>query len=213
MQLGERSAKFKSALHDGLTLEGTNVRLEPLALAHHDELVCATKDGELWNLKVTDVPQPSEMSAYIAEALAQRQKSSQLPFVVRRLADGKVVGCTRFYFVEPRFRNLSIGYTWYSESVHRTAVNSETKLLLLTHAFERAGAISVQWHVYHGNLKSQAAVRRLGAKLEGVLRNDKILSDGRVRHTHCFGMLDTEWPQAKANLVRRIESHQGNKIP
>ena len=102
---------------------------------------------------------------------------------------------------------MSIGHTWYSASVHKTAVNTEAKLLLLTHAFETAECISVQWHTHHENHVSQAAIKRLGAKLDGVLRNDQILRDGSMRHTHCFSMIDQEWPASKKHLIERLRHY------
>ena len=104
----------------------------------------------------------------------------------------------------PANRNCAIGYTWYSESAQRTGINTECKLMLLQHAFEEAACISVQWHTHHDNLRSQAAIKRLGATFEGVLRNHMILPDGRIRHTHCFSMLDEEWPASKAFLMQRL---------
>jgi RimJ/RimL family protein N-acetyltransferase len=141
----------------------------------------------------------------MAIAMNNRDKGAQLPFVVRRLSDQKLVGATRFYVISTHNRNMSIGYTWYSKSAQRTAINTECKLLLLTHAFEQAGCISVQWHTHHENTPSQAAIERLGAVKEGVLRNHMVTEDGSIRHTHCYSMLDTQWPEAKQRLVQRLQ--------
>jgi len=141
--------KFSISLSQDLTLHGKHVSLEPMDIGHADELNEAVSDGELWNLKVTPIPNRKSMKAYMEKAIGQREKGRQLPFVVRRLNDGVIVGTTRFYNIKPANRNLSIGDTWYSASVQRTAVNTECKLLLLTHAFEKAGCISVQWHTVH----------------------------------------------------------------
>ena len=202
-----RSNSFTSNLPQELGLKGQHVKLEPMRIEHIDELNIAASDGELWTLKVTSVPQAKDMTAYVNDAIEQRVKGKQLPFIVRKTDDGRLVGTTRFYNISPRNRNLSIGYTWYSASVHRSAVNTECKLLLLSHAFEKAGCISVQWHTHHENTKSHQAILRLGASFEGVLRNHQILADGRIRHTHCFSMLDNEWPMSKGFLKQRLEAH------
>lgn len=189
--------------HD-LTLSGKHVKLEPLQREHNEGLSKAAADGELWKLKYTNVPTEERMLATIENALANRDAGTELPFTVRRLSDQKIVGTTRFYFLSQEHRNLSIGYTWYSRSVHRTAVNTECKLLLLSYAFEKLGCISVAWHTDDLNHASQKAIQRLGAKFEGVLRNHKIMPDGRYRHTHCYSMLDTEWPEAKTFLTNSV---------
>ncbi len=187
-----------------LVLRGEFVQLEPMQTGHASALAEAAALGELWNLEYTTVPTPQRMPAMIEEALQKRQQGEQFPFVVRLLKNDRIVGATRYYFIEPEHRNLSIGYTWYAEDVQRTAVNSECKLMLLEYAFETLNCISVQWHTDHRNKRSQAAIKRLGAKFEGVLRNHKIMPDGAVRHTHCFSMLDSEWPAAKEFLQQRI---------
>lgn len=199
--------RFLGKLPHTLTLRGINTTLEPMQLDHVDGLVLAAKDGELWNLNVTSVPEPKNMRAFVERSLEQRKKGRELPFVVRRLSDNRVVGTTRYYQIKPENRNFSIGYTWYSASVQRTGVNTECKLMMLEHAFEKAGCISVQWHTHHENIRSQQAITRLGATFEGVLRNHIILPDGRIRHTHCFSMLDTEWPPSKAFLLERLAAN------
>ncbi len=200
-------SKYRSALPPDLALSGSHVALEPMQLTHVDDLIGAARDGELWRLKVTEVPDAKGMPAFVKSSLEKREQGAHLPFIVRRLSDQRIVGTTSYYRLDDINRNLSIGYTWYSESVQNTLVNTETKLLLLTQAFERAACISVQWHTHHENTRSQAAIRRLGASFEGILRNDRILSDGRIRHTHCFSMLDTEWPASKAFLNGRLEKY------
>jgi len=197
--------QFAKALTQQLTLSGKHASLEPMQLSHVGDLNDAAADGELWRLRVTTVPKEPRMLNYVEHALQKRDLGIELPFVVRRLSDNRVVGSTRYYHIKPEHRNLSIGYTWYSESVQRTAINTECKLMLLRHAFEEAACISVQWHTHHDNIRSQAAILRLGAHFEGVLRNHMILSDGRIRHTHCFSMLDDEWPASKAYLTKSLE--------
>ena len=198
---------FNNGLADTLTLTGKHAELQALSIEHIDALNHAAADGELWNLHYTNVPNPQQMPKVIADALDNQSEGKEFPFVVRRLSDAKIVGSTRYYFIEPAHRNLSIGYTWYAQSAQRTAINTECKLLLLQHAFENLKCISVQWHVDDQNTRSQAAVERLGAKFEGILRNHKIMRDGRYRHTHCYSMLDSEWPAAKTFLTERLARH------
>lgn len=199
--------RYSISLHRDLTLKGQHVYLEPLMIDHIDALNETVLDGDLWKLRVTPIPNPEEMKKYIEHAIKQREKGRELPFVVRRLCDGKIVGTTRFYNIKPANRNLSIGYTWYSVSAQRTVVNTECKLLMLTHAFETAACISVQWHALHDNVRSQQAITRLGATFEGVLRNHMILPDGRIQHVHCFSMLDEEWQASKSRLLKRLEAY------
>jgi RimJ/RimL family protein N-acetyltransferase len=192
------------AIPDDLTLRGQFVSLEPLTLGHQGELVEAASDGQLWNLNFTSVPNDATVAAYATEALENKAKGSQQPFVVRSLSTGGIVGCTRYYDIELRHRNLAIGYTWYAKSVQRTAVNTECKLLLLTYAFEVLGCISVAFHTDNLNKDSQAAITRLGASKEGVLRNHRIMPDGRIRDTWCFSIMDSEWPEIKHRLQQRL---------
>ena len=197
---------FKAGLPDNLILSGQHAYLEAMQPAHCDDLISAAADGELWNLKVTVVPNAEQMLGMITQSLTQRSYGNQFPFVVRRLSDNKIVGSTRYYFIRPENRNLSIGYTWYSKSAQRTAINTESKLLLLSHAFETLECISVAFHVDGINAPSLAAVKRLGAQHEGILRNDRIMPDGRIRHTHCFSITDNEWPAVKSTLRKRLSS-------
>lgn len=178
--------------------------LEPMQISSCEALIEAAADGHLWNLKVTQVPSPEQMSGEISDALDKKARGEQFPFVICRLEDEKVVGSTRYYQIDALNRNLSIGFTWYSKSAQRTAINTECKLLLLSHAFENLGCISVAFHVDGINHVSQAAVKRLGASHEGILRNHKIMPDGRIRHTHCFSIIDSEWPHIKQQLEQRL---------
>jgi len=203
-QVSDRAQGFSDGLNDTLTLTGKHAALQVLQIEHIEALNQAAADGELWNLHYTNVPNAQQMQEVVAKALLNKKEGIELPFIVRRLSDAKIVGSTRYYFIKPTHRNLSIGYTWYAQSAQRTAINTECKLLLLQHAFENLKCISVQWHVDDQNVRSQAAVKRLGAKLEGVLRNHKIMPDGRYRHTHCYSMLDNEWPAAKDFLTERL---------
>ena len=202
--MSEAVQRMRDGLPHDLTLVGQHTALEPMSLQHVDALNDAAADGELWKLHFTSVPSADKMSDVVSEAIEQRKAGNQLPFVVRRVNDGRIVGATRYYYISPQNRNLSIGYTWYAASAQRTAINTECKLLMLTHAFEALGCISVQWHTHHDNVRSQTAIQRLGAKFEGVLRNHLIMPDGSIRHTHCFSMLDEEWPKSKAFLISRL---------
>ncbi|GHA16837.1 N-acetyltransferase [Arenicella chitinivorans] len=197
-------SKFRAGLASDLALIGHHVQLEPLSSDHVADLTAAAADGELWNLHYTGVPTPDQMPAMVKNALCNRDAGIEHPFVVRRLSDNRVVGSTRYYYLSEQDRNLSIGFTWYSASVHRTGVNTECKLLLLQHAFETMGCIAVHWHTHHDNVRSQKAIQRLGAKFDGIIRNHKIMPNGTIRHTHCFSMIDSEWPQSKAFLTGRL---------
>jgi len=195
---------------DDLCLCGDSVSLEPLSIEHAEPLLQAASDGELWNLRFTGVPNASSVLDYVNDAIESRTLGQQHPFIVRQLAGreskkGKIVGCTRYYDIEAQHRNLAIGYTWYAKSAQRTAVNTETKLLLLSYAFEQLKCISVAFHTDNLNVISQAAIKRLGAKHEGVLRNHRIMPDGRIRDTWCYSIIDNEWPALKKNLASRLK--------
>lgn len=186
-----------------VALRGDFVSLEPLTTAHAEALGYAVADGELWKLWYTLVPRPDAMSAYIAAALTERDAGGALPFVVRD-ADGVVVGTTRYCRVEAAHRRLEIGYTWYARRVQRTALNTEAKRLLLAHAFEALGCIAVEFRTHWHNQRSRAAIARLGAKQDGVLRNHLILADGTYRDTVVFSILDAEWPTVRRSLDFRL---------
>jgi RimJ/RimL family protein N-acetyltransferase len=145
------------------TLESPHVRLEPMAPEHADALEAAARDGELWNLRITSVPAPGETGAYIATALKGREEGHMLPFVVREVANGQIVGTTRYHDIVTSIERLEIGYTWYSKSRQRSHVNTTCKLMLMTHAFETLGAKLVGWRTDNYNFASQRAIERLGA--------------------------------------------------
>jgi RimJ/RimL family protein N-acetyltransferase len=188
-------------------LEGQYVRLEPLSPAHEESLITAAGDGELWNSNFTNVPTRGTMATYIAAALEAQGRGQELPFVIIRKSPGEdhVVGSTRFYVIDPENRNLEIGYTWLAASAQRTPVNTEAKLLLLTHAFEGLQCIRVGLITDVLNQQSRTAILRLGAKQEGILRNHIIMPDGRYRDSVCFSIIETEWPEVKARLEARLE--------
>jgi len=187
-----------------VTLTGTNVILEPLALEHLEGIQSAVKDGELWKLWFTSVPSPEIAEATIKTALDLRENVGWMPFVVREKSTGKVIGSTRYCNVDEVNQRLEIGYTWYAESYQRTAVNTECKYLLLTHAFEKLDAIAVEFRTHWHNLKSRAAIARLGAKLDGVLRNHQKSADGTYRDTVVFSIINLEWPVVKKSLEYKL---------
>lgn len=188
------------------TLQGPHVRLEPLQAAHADGLCAAATDGELWNLWVTNVPQPGQFQQWIDAALAKQAAGEQLAFTVRDAA-GRIVGSTRYYELLPDTPRLCIGYTWYARSVQRTGLNTEAKWLLLGHAFETLGCASVGFHTSAQNAASRAAIIRLGATEEGILRQHVRHRDGSLRDSVCYSILDSEWPSVKARLQQKLEDH------
>jgi RimJ/RimL family protein N-acetyltransferase len=182
------------------TLEAPPVRLDPMDRTHAADLEEAARDGELWNLRITSVPAPGEAQAYVDAALKGRDEGHMLPFVVRDLAGGKIVGSTRYHDIVPAIERLEIGYTWYGKSWQRSHVNTTCKLLLMTHAFETLGAKLVGWRTDNFNFASQRAIERLGAKKDGVLRHHAPRRDGTVRDTVMYSMAAGEWPEARAQL-------------
>jgi RimJ/RimL family protein N-acetyltransferase len=182
------------------TLEARPVRLEPMDRNHAADLEEAARDGELWNLRITSVPAPGEAQAYVEAALKGRDQGHMLPFVVRDLASGKIVGSTRYHDIVLAIERLEIGYTWYGKSWQRSHVNTTCKLLLMTHAFETLGAKLVGWRTDNFNFASQRAIERLGAKKDGVLRHHAPRRDGTVRDTVMYSMAAGEWPEARAQL-------------
>lgn len=187
-----------------VTLIGEHVVLEPLAQEHESGLAHAAADGELWKLWYTSVPAPGETRRYIEAALAMREERGAMPFVVREAASGEIVGSTRFFNVEAAHRRLELGHTWYAEHVQRTALNSEAKLLLLGHAFDRLKAIAVEFRTHFMNHRSRTAIARLGAKQDGILRSHQIGRDGVVRDTVVFSIVEHEWPAVRANLLHKL---------
>ena len=184
-----------------VTLTGRNwVVLEPLQREHADELLAAARDGELWKLWYTSVGDPDAVVGYIDTALKVREELGAMPFVVRRKSDRKVVGSTRFFNVDAKSRRLEIGHTWYSKSAQRTGINTETKLILLRHAFETLNCIAVEFRTHWFNFDSRAAIARLGAKQDGVLRNHQLAPNGTLRDTVVFSIIASEWPTVKAHL-------------
>jgi RimJ/RimL family protein N-acetyltransferase len=187
-----------------VTLAGRHAALEPLSQEHHDGLCAAVRDGELWTLWYTNIPHPDGMRTDIESRLALKAAGSMQPFAVRNPATGRVAGMTTYLHIDPPRRRLEIGATWYAQSVQRTALNTECKLLLLTHAFETLKCIAVEFRTSYYNHSSRAAIARLGAKQDGLLRNHGFHANGTIRDTVVFSNTDAEWPGVKAHLAHRL---------
>jgi N-acetyltransferase len=190
-----------------VTLERNGIRLESLTLAHEAGVLAAAADGELWNIRVTSVPEPAQTRAYIEAALAAREKGERLPFAVIDVASNTLIGCTTYHDIVPGIKRVEIGWTWYRKSVQRSHVNTTCKLMLMQHAFETLGCPVVGWRTSHLNLASQRAIERLGAKRDGVIRHHAPHRDGTVRDTVMYSMLASEWPAAKEKLAQRLNQH------
>lgn len=190
-----------------VTLEGHGVRLEPLAPGHQDHLALAVQDGRLWELWYTAVPEPESIAAYLAEAFEGQQAGHMLPWAVRELQTGAIVGSTRYHDIVAEIDRVEIGYTWYAASWQRSHVNTACKLLLLTHAFETLGCQVVGLRTDNFNYRSQRAIAALGAKLDGVIRHHRPRRDGTVRDTFMYSILAHEWPDVKRHLTLRLSRH------
>jgi N-acetyltransferase len=187
-----------------VTLSGQHATLEPLSQVHHDGLAAAVRDGELWKLWYTAVPTPEGMRDEIERRLALQEKGSMLPFAVRSGASGKLVGMTTYMNIDANNRRVEIGSTWYAKSAQRTPLNTECKLLLLTHAFEALACIAVEFRTGFFNLASRRAIERLGAKQDGILRSHQRYADGSLRDTVCFSIIAQEWPAVKRHLQFKL---------
>jgi RimJ/RimL family protein N-acetyltransferase len=188
-------------------LDGHGVRLEPLTQEHADALRAAAADGRLWELWFTSVPDPEHVGEYIAAALAGQEAGHMLPWAVRDLNSGTIVGSTRYHDIIPAADRVEIGYTWYGKSWQRTHVNSACKLMLFTHAFETLGCKVVGLRTDNFNFASQRAIEALGAKKDGVIRHHSARRDGSVRDTVMYSVLASEWPDVKRHLKSRLERH------
>ena len=191
-----------------IQLEGHGVRLEPLTPAHAAALRTAASDGRLWELWYTAVPEPEQVAAYIEAALAGQREGRMLPWAVRELGSGTIVGSTRYHDIVAEIDRVEIGYTWYARSWQRTHVNTTCKLLLLQHAFEALGCQVVGLRTDNFNFASQRAIEALGAKKDGVLRHHHARRDGTVRDSVMYSVLRAEWRDVKRNLELRLARHQ-----
>ncbi|HEY3076771.1 MAG TPA: GNAT family protein [Burkholderiales bacterium] len=188
-----------------VTLEGHGVRLEPLTREHRDALAKAAADGELWQLWFTSVPEPQQTQIYIAQALAGRDAGHMLPFVVREVASGAIVGSTRYHDIVKEAHRVEIGYTWYARKWQKSHVNTACKLLLLGHAFDALGCKVVGLRTDNFNFASQRAIEALGAKKDGVIRHHAPRRDGTVRDTVMYSIVLSEWPDVRRHLELRLK--------
>ncbi len=194
-----------------LVLEGRHVRLEPLAPRHRDALLRAAAHAEIWTwFAGADPTTPEGMDAWLVAAFVAAAEGSQRPFAVVLAGSGEVIGSTRYCDIHPEHRTLEVGYTWYRPDAWGTPVNPESKILLFRHAFEDWGARRVSLKTDHMNARSQAAIRKLGAREEGILRNDRLRRDGTQRPTVVFSITAEEWPDVQQGLVRRIQNQGGD---
>jgi RimJ/RimL family protein N-acetyltransferase len=197
------------AFVEPVTLTDRGVELRPLTLEHESGLRAAAADGALWNIRVTSVPEPEQTRKYIEDALAMREAGNRFPFVVVEAASGRVIGCSSYHDIVPAVKRVEIGWTWYAKSVQRSHVNTTCKLLLLTHAFETLGCNVVGWRTDNFNFASQAAIERLGAKKDGVLRGHALRRDGTIRDTVMYSLRSGEWPEVKAQLLHSLNKPRG----
>jgi N-acetyltransferase len=188
-----------------VTLSARGIQLVPLGLEHEAGLRAAAADGELWKLRITSVPEPEHTRKYIEDALAMREAGNRFAFAVLDEASGKLLGCSSYHDIVPAVKRVEIGWTWYGQSSQRSHVNTTAKLLLMTHAFETLGCHVVGWRTDNFNFKSQAAIERLGAKKDGVLRGHALRRDGTIRDTVMYSMRSGEWPEAKAQLLYLLD--------
>ncbi|MBW7985098.1 GNAT family N-acetyltransferase [Enterobacillus tribolii] len=185
-------------------LSGRLAELRPLRQEHAPLLLNAAADGELWNMTLTVVPGPDSVDAYISKAAEGERAGSVMPFVIVRKTDNVVVGSTRFWKIDRVNRKLEIGHTWLSASVQRSGINTEAKFLLLSHAFEVMHCVRVQFTTDELNARSRAAILRIGAVQEGIVRHERIMPDGRKRNSVRFSIIDDEWPQVKTALLEKM---------
>ena len=186
------------------TLEGNHVRLEPLSLAHHAELCEVGFDEELWRWIPQNVCTPEDMRAYIEEALRSQAQGTALPFATLDKTSGRAIGSTRFGNIDRVNRHVEIGWTWLGPAWQRTAANTEAKYLMLRHAFETWKCLRVEFKTDSLNERSRAALLRIGAKEEGVFRNHVVTWTGRIRHSVYYSIIDSEWPEVKSRLEKRL---------
>lgn len=192
------------AFVEPVTLKGDHVTLEPLDMSHAPGLVEAVNDGELWKLWYTSIPAPEGMKAEIERRLGLRAAGSMMPFAIRRNDSGALCGMTTYMHIDAVHKRLEIGSTWYAQSVQRTAINTEAKLMLLTHAFEKLECIAVEFRTHWMNHQSRNAITRLGAKQDGVLRNHQCMPDGSFRDTVVYSIIASEWPTIKRHLLYKL---------
>lgn len=191
-----------------VTLTGELVALEPLTRDHHDDLVAAATDGRLWELWYTTVPSPDAMASDIGRRLGLQAAGTMVPFVTRRLADGRIIGATTFLNIDASVPRTEIGSTWTARSAQRSGTNTEAKLLMLTHAFEEWGCARVEFRTHALNAQSRGAIERIGGQLEGILRQHMRLPNGLLRDTAQYAILDRDWPTVRVHLRALLDAHR-----
>lgn len=189
-------------------LTDTAVTLAPLTQDHAADLTLAAADGDLWRLWYTMIPHPDQVSAEIDRRLGLQAKGTMLPFAILT-PEGRAVGMTTYMNIDAGNRRLEIGSTWYAQSVQRGPMNTQAKRLLLGHAFETLGCNAVEFRTHYMNHQSRAAIERLGAKLDGVLRSHMVMADGSLRDTCVYSILAHEWPAVRNNLTWKLERPRG----
>jgi RimJ/RimL family protein N-acetyltransferase len=197
------------AFVEPVTLQAPGVLLVPLSLEHEAGLRAAAADGELWNIRVTSVPEPEQTRKYIEDALAMREEGNRFAFAVTDPQTARVLGCTSYHDIVPAIKRVEIGWTWYGKSSQRTHLNTTCKLLMLTHAFETLGCHVVGWRTDNFNFASQAAIERLGARKDGVIRGHALRRDGTIRDTVMYSLRSGEWPEVKAHLNYLLNKPRG----
>jgi RimJ/RimL family protein N-acetyltransferase len=195
-----------------VTLSARGIALMPLTLAHEAGLRTAAADGKLWQLRITMVPEPEQTRQYIEDALVQVAAGNRFAFAVTEASTGRVLGCTSYHDIVPALKRVEIGWTWYAKSSQRTHVNTTAKLLLLTHAFDTLGCHVVGWRTDNFNFASQAAIERLGAKKDGVLRGHALRRDGTIRDTVMYSLRSGEWPEVKAQLLYLLDKPRSQSL-
>ncbi|MGQ7806669.1 GNAT family N-acetyltransferase [Hafnia alvei] len=187
-------------------LKGKCVELHPMQVEHRQPIIDAASDGQLWEMTLTVIPSPQSIDKYLTHAFEQRENGSQMPFVIVDADSRKVVGCTRFWKIDPANRKLEIGHTWLSHSFQRSGINTEAKYLLLSYAFEVMNCVRVQFTTDENNARSRAAILRIGAQQEGIIRHERIMPDGCKRNSVRFSIIDDEWEAVKAGLEGKIQN-------
>lgn len=191
-------------------LSGIHARLEPLSHDHRDALIDAVEDGQIWRLWYTNVPSPAEMTTEIDRRLSLQAAGSMLPFTIFDKATGKAAGMTTYMNVDAIHKRVEIGSTWYRASAQRTALNTDCKLILLTHAFDTLACIAVEFRTHFFNAQSRLGIERLGAKLDGVLRNHQRARDGTLRDTVVYSIIAAEWPTVRSHLQWQLTRPRAN---
>ncbi|MDM0042598.1 GNAT family N-acetyltransferase [Variovorax sp. J22G21] len=199
------------ALVEPVTLSSRGIALVPLALAHEEGLRAAAADGELWQIRVTSVPEPQDTRSYIETALQMREAGNRFAFAVTDEATGTVLGSTSYHDILPAVKRVEVGYTWYAKRCQRTHVNTTCKLLMLTHAFDTLGCNVVGWRTDNFNHASQRAIERLGARKDGVIRSHALRRDGTIRDTVMYSVTAGEWPEIKAQLLYLLNKPRPEK--